>query len=369
MFDEALERVRFIYDNCDDVIVSMSGGKDSAVLFNIAMMVAKERNRLPLKVFWLDQEAEWKHTYLYMKDIMYRKDVKPYWYQIEFDFTNSLSAQNNFLRVWDKSCPEKWIRQKDEISIKENPSKFNRFHDLVENLPSYCADTGAKHCAVLVGMRIAESLNRKMTIAHNKSQFAGITWCRSMIKNTRVFYPIYDFKNEDIWTALGKNHWEYNKIYDFMYQYGIPLQSMRVSALIHETSWHAIEMLQEFEQDTYNRFVARINGVSTFNHAFDEGGIVPKELPFAFKDWKEYRDYLLLHITKPEYWELFRNRWKKQDGDDWYKVHVREIIINDIDGTINANARARMRKNAKKGQYYARDKAKFDKYMGEKTND
>ena len=38
----------------------MSGGKDSAVLFNLAMTVAKERNRLPLKVFWLDQEAEWK---------------------------------------------------------------------------------------------------------------------------------------------------------------------------------------------------------------------------------------------------------------------------------------------------------------------
>lgn len=369
VFDEALDRIRFVYDNCDDVIVSMSGGKDSAVLFNLAMTVAKERNRLPLKVFWLDQEAEWKHTYLYMKDIMYREDVKPYWFQVEFDFTNSLSAQNNFLRVWDKNCPEKWIRQKDEISIKENPSSFNRFHDLVENLPAYCTDKQTKHCAVLVGMRITESLNRKMTIAHSKSQFAGITWCRSMIKNTRVFYPIYDFKNEDIWTALGKNHWSYNKIYDFMYQYGVPLQNMRVSALIHETSWHAIEMLQEFERDTYNKFVARINGVSTFNHAFDECGIIPKELPFAFKDWKEYRDYLLFHITKPEYWELFRNRWKKQDGDDWYKVHIREIIINDIDGTINANARTRMRmrKNAKKGQYYARDKAKFDKYMEDKN--
>ena len=365
VFDEALERIRFVYDNCDDVIVSMSGGKDSAVLFNLAMTVAKERNRLPLKVFWLDQEAEWEHTYLYMKDIMYREDVKPYWFQVEFDFTNSLSAQNNFLKVWDKSCPQKWIRQKDDISIKENPSSFNRFHDLVENLPSYCTD--AKHCAVLVGMRITESLNRKMTIAHSKSQFKGITWCRQMIKNTMVFYPIYDFKNEDIWTALGKNHWEYNKIYDFMYQYGIPLQQMRVSALIHETSWHAIEMLQEFERDTYNKFVARINGVSTFNHAFDEGGVIPKDLPFAFKDWKEYRDYLLLHITKPEYWELFKNRWKNQDGDEWYKVHVREIIINDIDGTINANARARMRKNAKKGQYYARDKAKFDKYMEDKN--
>lgn len=369
VFDEALERIRFVYDNCDDVIISMSGGKDSAVLFNLAMIVARERNRLPLKVFWLDQEAEWKATADYMKDIMYNPDVKPYWYQVEFDFTNSLSAQNNFLKVWDKSCPEKWIRKKDDISIKENPSNFVRFHDLVENLPTYCAEKNSQHCAVLVGMRISESLNRKMTIAHNSSQFKGITWCRKPINNTRVFYPIYDFKNEDIWAALGKNNWKYNKIYDFMYQYGVPSQKMRVSALIHETSWHSIEMLQEFERDTYNKFVARINGVSTFNHSFDEGGIIPKELPFAFKDWKEYRDYLLLHITKKEYWDLFIKRWKDQNTEEWYKIHVKEIILNDIDGTVNSNARAKMRKDAKKQTYYERDKALFDKYMERKKND
>ena len=62
---------------------------------------------------------------------------------------------------------------------------------------------------------------------------------------------------------------------------------------------------------------------------------MPTSLPFAFKNWEEYRDYLLEHITKPEYREMFRKRWKKQTGDDWYKLHVKEIIINDIDGTIN----------------------------------
>ena len=64
---------------------------------------------------------------------------------------------------------------------------------------------------------------------------------------------------------------------------------------------------------------------------------IPKELPYMFKDWKEYRDYLLVHLVKKEYWELFRNRWSKQIGDDWYKLHCREVAINDIDGTINHN--------------------------------
>lgn len=36
----------------------MSGGRDSTVVFEMALIVAKEKNRLPLKVFWLEQEAE-----------------------------------------------------------------------------------------------------------------------------------------------------------------------------------------------------------------------------------------------------------------------------------------------------------------------
>lgn len=143
---------------------------------------------------------------------------------------------------------------------------------------------------------------------------------------------------------------------------------MRVSALIHETSLHAIQMLQEFERDTYNRFCARVPGVSTFNHSFDEGGIVPRSLPFAFKDWKEYRDYLLIHIVKPEYWDLFRSRWKNQHGDEWYKVHVKEVIINDIDGTVNKNHEYQVySKGRLEGKYKNKDVEKFKAYMEGKT--
>ena len=94
VFDEALERLRMIFDGHDDVIVSMSGGKDSTVLFRMALMVAQERGRLPLKVFWLDQEAEWQATVDYMQHIMELPEVTPYWYQIPFEFTNTLGQSD-----------------------------------------------------------------------------------------------------------------------------------------------------------------------------------------------------------------------------------------------------------------------------------
>lgn len=366
VFEEALERIRMLFDTHEDIIVSMSGGKDSTVVFNLALQVAKEKGRLPLKVFWLDQEAEWQHTVDYMDRIMRMPEVEPYWYQIEFDFTNSLSAKSNFLKVFDENEKEKWIHQKADISIKQNPTKYNRYHDLVVQIPKEITD---KKCAVLVGMRMSESPRRRMSITGSCGKWHGITWCTAAIGTTRKFWPIYDFTDDDVWTAIAKNKWEYNKVYDMMYRYGWPRNKMRVSALIHETSWMSIELLQEFESGTYNKFCARVPGVSTFNHGFDEGGIVPKDLPFAFRDWKEYRDYLLNHITKPEYRELFKNRWKGQDGDDWYKIHVKEIIINDIDGTVNQNHGYQVRSEQRlKGKYKEKRDKQFAEYMEERND-
>ena len=62
VFDEALNRIRFLYDTHKDIMVCMSGGKDSTVLFNLTMMVARERGRLPLKVFgpfWRPLDAQY----------------------------------------------------------------------------------------------------------------------------------------------------------------------------------------------------------------------------------------------------------------------------------------------------------------------
>ena len=365
VFDEALNRIRMLFDNFPEITVCMSGGKDSTVLFNLSLMVAREKGRLPLKVFWLDQEAEWQHTVDYVESIMRMPEVEPLWFQIPFDFTNSLSPNSNFLKVFDEAEKDKWIHPKSDISIKVNPTPYNRYHDLVKQIPAYITD---KECAVLVGMRMAESPRRRMSITGSSGKWHGLTWCTTPIGTTRKFWPIYDFSDDDVWTAIAKNHWKYNGVYDLMYRWGTKKQDMRVSALIHETSWHAIQMLQEFERDTYNRFCARVPGVSTFNHSFDEGGIVPRSLPFAFKDWKEYRDYLLIHIVKPEYWELFRNRWKNQEGDDWYKVHVKKVIINDIDGTVNQNHAYQVySKGRLNGKYKNKDIAKFKAYMEGKT--
>lgn len=380
VFEEALRRMNMIFDYNDDVIVNMSGGKDSTVVFNLALMVARERGRLPLKVFWLDQEAEWQATVDYMDKIMRMPEVQPCWVQVPFLFPNNLSTANGreSLLIWDPAEKDKWIHPQSDISIKEVPFKFDvnesrdkAFYTLSRKLPECLADKGAKRVAQLIGLRVSESLSRRVSIMYGPATFMGETWASTPIsKRVSKYWPIYDFSDDDVWTAIAKNHWEYNKTYDLMYRYGVKRQNMRVSALIHETAWHAIEMLQEFEKDTYNRFCARIGGVSTFNHAFDEGGIIPTTLPFMFKDWKEYRDYLLVNIVEPKYWEHYRKEWKGQDTEEWYRCHVREVILNDTCGTINKNTANKINVNEKKNDdlFFNRNLEEYKKMKQEAEN-
>ena len=55
---EAIKRINRLFDDFENVVVGFSGGKDSTVCLNLTLMVAEQRNRLPLKVVWVDQEAE-----------------------------------------------------------------------------------------------------------------------------------------------------------------------------------------------------------------------------------------------------------------------------------------------------------------------
>lgn len=370
VYDAALDRIREIYDNFDEVFVSMSGGKDSTVVFHLALTIARERNRLPLKVFWLDQECEWQATVDYMNEIMRLPDVKPYWYQIPLRFTNSTSHINNFLSIWDEKEKNKWCHDQSDISIKVNPTGSDRFHDCMNELSKFVLDEKTKRGCVLCGLRVEENPVRRMLITGSTKGNGWILKYNEKYKVSKA-YPIWDWTFSDVWVAISKNKWNYNKIYDYQYRYGLPMTKMRVSALIHETAWKSLEMLQEFEPKTYNKFVQRIYGVSTISHMSDQGcDTIPSELPYMFVDWKEYRDYLLVNLVKKEYHDLFKKRWQGQDGDDFYKMHCKEVVINDIDGTINKNFRTAkgMKKSEAKRDKQDYEKLKEQLSKGEKND-
>ena len=43
VFESALDRIRYIYDEFENIMVCTSGGKDSTVIYNLCKIVAKEK--------------------------------------------------------------------------------------------------------------------------------------------------------------------------------------------------------------------------------------------------------------------------------------------------------------------------------------
>jgi predicted phosphoadenosine phosphosulfate sulfurtransferase len=335
VLDSSLERMRWLFDEFPNVVVSMSGGKDSTVVFELARMVAHEKNRLPLRVFWLDQECEFQSTVDYMSWVMREPDVEPWWFQIPFRENNATSATEHWLTAWGEG--EEWVREKDPLSRKENVYGTDRFVRLMEAIVMQeFKDTPT---AALTGVRAEESPTRFMS-ATSQATYQSVTWGNRINETLGHynFHPIYDWSYLDIWKAIHDHGWHYNAHYDAMHRYGVPVRKMRVSNYHHETAVHALFMLQEIEPETWERATRRLSGLATAGHLGKDDYFV-YELPFMFKDWEEYRDYLLEHLTpddimKERYRKKFASmarRYPHEVGPGLYRVQINSILTNDVD--------------------------------------
>ena len=56
------ERMAWLHDRFEYIVCAWSGGKDSTVQMELALEAARACDRLPLKVLWIDQEAEYGST-------------------------------------------------------------------------------------------------------------------------------------------------------------------------------------------------------------------------------------------------------------------------------------------------------------------
>ena len=335
VYDAALKRMNWLFDEFPNVVVGVSGGKDSTVVYNLALQVARERGRLPLKCLFLDQEAEWQSTIDTIRLIMENPEVEPMWFQIPIKLFNATSTTEHWLMCWDKADEYRWMRPQESYSFKENKYGTDRFAEMFTAIFKE-EFKGMKSCYV-AGVRTEESPARAMGLTHDLT-YKDATWGKALDKETGhyTFYPIYDWSFMDVWKAIFDHKWHYNPVYDAQYNYGIPLQKMRVSNVHHETAVGTLFYMQEIEGDTYQKLTQRIAGIDMAGK-MGKNDYFPKELPYMFRDWKEYRDFLLDKlIDNPDWHKNFRKIFDKHDvmlagckPERLYKVHINSILTND----------------------------------------
>lgn len=340
VYEATKERVRFVFEEFEHVYVNFSGGKDSTVVFNVAMEVAEELDRLPLKVMFIDQEAEWQAVVDYMRIVMEDPRVEPYWFQMPIKISNSASFTDEWLYCWADGKDKEWLRPKEPYAITENLFGTDRFKELFYSiLETYHHNEKACY---LAGVRCDESPNRATALT-TKAKYKGRTWAKWPNKKREhyTFYPLYDWTTTDVWKYIHDADVDYCKVYDYYYQKGVPLQKMRVSNLHHETSVASLYLIEEFEKDLWNKLVARLGGVHvTRSLAYSEMFQAPKKLPWMFRTWIEYRDYLVDKLIEPHLQPAFhkafatydkRYEGMTADGDlRLKKVQVSAVLANDF---------------------------------------
>ena len=347
VYEAARRRIHWSYDNCDRVVCSWSGGKDSTVAMGIALEVARERGELPLTVYWMDCEAEWMSVANMAERVRANPDIDFRWYQLPLQLFDASGIQEiAFMNAWDPEAQSEWMRPRAYGAITENVYGKDRFMDLVAAVPEKdFTNDGTESVAMLSGIRANESATRSQSVwgsyhmLHCLLETFGVPVPEYLPSNKGAVYPIspiIDWNHTDVWKAIHAKGWEYCEIYDKMYQAGIPVREMRVSSLIHVNSLlsRTTKILAELEPETWEALVRRAPSMNDIKHLRRDDSYAVRNLPPAYRTWKEYRDDLLqrLHMSADDEKKEHRYQHMKRVFDRQEKLldEAPEYIADDV---------------------------------------
>lgn len=340
--DAAKERMAYIFDEFENIVVSISGGKDSTVLAHLALTEAHKRNR-KIGIFFFDEEVVYDSTVKQVEYLMnlYPENTIRLWLQIEFNLTNSTSLTEPYLISFETGKHKIWMHSKRDYAIQHPP--WDRSKEKIRNkdigLDFYAVldnfQNSREKTAFLVGLRATESPNRWRAVSKNPG-YKDIYWCTKLKHDNVSMYPLYDWNFHDVWKYIYDTRVRYSKIYDYMYKKGMGIQEIRVSSLIHEKSFKALVELPEFEPGTYNRLLKRVKGISVGNlYGKDSKMLRVQKLPKNYKTWQEYRDFLLNTYPDASRKDIFVKRFNKQLNNSYVaRQQCRQLVLNDYENNL-----------------------------------
>lgn len=332
----AFERLEYIFDVADNVLFSVSGGKDSSVMMQLANMVAKKKK---YDVLYIDFETQYKATIDHIYELKKLSNLRTFYHIcLPMYLRNAVSVLQPKWICWNEDDMDIWVRKMPKDAINEHNHPFDfwnkpmEFEEFVPLFQDWYIRTHGGLCFVGVGIRSDESLNRFRTVSGmlDKETYKDKNWTTKQQESLYSFFPLYDWRTEDIWGAVSKFNLKFNKIYELMYKNGVSIHEQRLCQPYGDDQRNGLDQFKALEYETWEKVLNRVNGVN-FGNIYCKTSALGnlKTSKPDFMTWEEYSIYLLESIglynkeLELHYYEKIKKFMK------WYK-EKENIDITDI---------------------------------------
>lgn len=304
---EALQRrLKYIFEEFDNIFVSFSGGKDSGLLLELTLdFQQKYYPNKKIGVYHQDFEAQYDETTKYVERTFERiKDkAECYWVCLPMATRTAVSSYEMYWYPWDDTKEDIWVRPMPEhpyvINLNTNPITTYHYRMHQEDLAKqfgrwYRISHGNKKTVCLLGIRADESVQRYSGIFRKKYGYQGTCWISTQFKNVWAASPLYDWSKSDVWHANYLFNYDYNKLYDLYYKAGLTLDQMRVASPFGDSAKDSLNVYRVLEPETWAKLVGRVRGANF-------GAIYGRSKALAYKKlvlpeghtWQSYTKFLL----------------------------------------------------------------------------
>jgi predicted phosphoadenosine phosphosulfate sulfurtransferase len=339
VYEAFVERINYVFDEFDLVYFSISGGKDSSVMVQLANNIAKERGRM-FDVFYVDYEAQYQATIDHVYELKQLSQIRDFYHlTLPFNSHNASSIFQPHWQPWNPDEKDKWVRPMPNDSININNQPFGdlfiqgeEVEDFMMKFPKWLMKKhSADKVACLVGIRSDESMNRFRAIAFGKHIYEGKNWTTQIGRNIYNAYPIYDWRTEDIWAAVAKFDLKFNQVYEMLWKNGMSIHEQRICQPYGPDQRVSLNQWAVLEPDTWHKVVNRVSGAN-FGNIYCKSSLLGHngtEKP-AHMSWEEYTVFLLeslgmysrelmLHYVRKI--NIFFDFFEQEEGIKKHQIH------------------------------------------------
>ena len=323
--EAAILRIKNVFSNGLPVYMSLSGGKDSICMANITYQLIRkgEINPKQLTLIFVDEEAiydccidsmlDWRKKFLLAgcKDFL--------WYCLplkQVSCFNHLQNSETWI-TWEPGKENIWVRKPPPFAIMDSPYLLGIGK---ENYQSFLLRT-TRDGIMLTGVRAAESVQRLQYMSRLNLGRKGIT-------GSITIYPIYDWKDQDVWLYIRDNKLDIPEAYLWMYQAGESRRSLRISNFFGADSLRGLKHVAETNPDLWSRIERREPNAYLVMLYWDSewykrsSKVRRKNEEYEKKDYKELLRRMLFvdyakHFTNPTTQYVaaqYKRAYQKLDG-------------------------------------------------------